>query len=126
MMRTLLIAAAIAGAAPSEPAVPTGAFGLVVRDAVGDRLVVEGTLHVRQDRTFLLECRLSGPAAGTDTKTAVWGTVTIAGGVVTGHVESGEDKLQLPGRSFTLAFGDPHRGWTSNVPGCPQRGGSAR
>lgn len=125
-MRSLLIAAAIAGAAPSDPAVPTGAWGLIVRDAVGDRLVVEGTLHVRRDGSFLLECRFSGPAAGTDTKSAVWGTVTVTGGVVTGHVEGGGDAMQLPGRRFTLAFGAPHRGWQSNIPGCPQRGGSAR
>ena len=120
-MRTFLIAAALAGAVPSEPAAPAGAFGLVVRDAVEDRLVVDGTLHVRADRTFLLECRLSGPAAGTDTKTAVWGHVDVSGGVVTGHVAGGEDAMQLPGRTFTLRFGDPRGGWTSNIPGCPQQ-----
>lgn len=125
-MRTVLVLAALAGAAPSEPAVPVGAFGLVVRDAVGDRLVVEGTLHVRRDGTFLLECRISGPTAGTDSKTAVWGTVDVSGGVVTGRVEGGEDAMQLPGRTFTLAFGDPRRGWTSNIPGCPQRGQAPR
>jgi hypothetical protein len=119
-MRTLLLAAALAVAAPSEPAAPTGAFGLVVRDAVDDRLVVEGILSVREDRTFLLECRISGPAAGTDTKTAVWGTVDVSGSVVTGRVDGGEDRLQLPGRRFILPFGDPRRGWESNIPGCPQ------
>lgn len=122
MMRSLLLAAALAGAAPSEPVAPTGAFGLVVSDVVDAGMRVDGTLHVRQDQTFLLECRISGDAWGPASRTAVWGTVTVDGAVVIGRVAGGEDRRQLPGRHFVLRFGDPQGGWTSNVPGCPQEG----
>ena len=125
-MRTLLLAAALAGAAPSEPMVPTGAWGLVVRDAVDEGMAVAGTLHVRADGGFLLECQISGTAWGPDSKTAVWGHIDVAGAVVTGRVEGGEDARQLPNRRFTLRFADPRGGWTSDIPGCPQEASGPR
>lgn len=122
-MRTLLLVAALAGAAPCLPgAVPTGGWGVRIRDVVDDGVTVEGTLSVRAGGRFLLECRVSGAAWGPDSKTAVWGIVTIAGDVATGRVEGGEARIQLPNRKFVLRLGDRPAVLTSNIPGCPREG----
>ncbi|MCJ2124906.1 hypothetical protein [Methylobacterium sp. J-077] len=89
-------------------------------------MTVDGTLSVRRGGRFLLECRISGTAWGPDSKTAVWGIATVSGDVVTGRVEAGEDRLQLPGRRFVLRLGDRPAAWSSNVPGCPQTGAIQR
>ncbi|NEU13928.1 hypothetical protein G3T14_17595 [Methylobacterium sp. BTF04] len=125
-MRALILATALLGAGPClAGSIPTDRlWAVAVHDDVDGRLFVDGTLYVRRvgdGHRFRLECKISGPAAGTDSRTSVWGSATVAGDVVIGRVEGGEDKLQLPGRVFTLRLRDDGGTWASNIPGCPQQ-----
>ncbi|TXN47350.1 hypothetical protein [Methylobacterium sp. WL7] len=124
-MRVLPIAAAmfwagtcVAGSIPTDRI-----WSVAVHDDVDGRLAVDGTLYVRRvgdGHRFRLECLVSGPAAGTDSRTSVWGSAMVKGDVVIGRVEGGEDRLQLPGRVFSLRLASDGGTWASNVPGCPQ------
>lgn len=125
-MRALILAAALIGSAPclAGPFPTAETWSVTVQDDILDRMSVQSVLTVRRmdDRVrFTLECLLSGPAARTDSRTAAWGTASIAGDVVTGRVEGGEDLLQLPDRTFTMTLRGRIGTWESNVPGCTQR-----
>ncbi|WP_375453478.1 hypothetical protein [uncultured Methylobacterium sp.] len=124
-MRALVLAAALLGAVPcfAGGIPPDRLWSVTVHDDVDGRLAVDGTLYVRRvgdGHRFRLECLVSGPAAGTDSRTS-WGSATVRGDVVIGRVEGGEDVIQLPGRVFTLRLAVDGGTWTSNVPGCPHR-----
>ncbi|TXM65392.1 hypothetical protein FV226_25165 [Methylobacterium sp. WL12] len=130
-MRTLILAAALLGSAPclAGPFPTAETWSVTVQDDILDRMSVQSVLTVRRmdDRVrFTLDCVVSGPAARTDSRTSAWGTASIAGDVVNGIVEGGQDVLQLPDRTFTLTLGRKFGTWASNVPGCTQKAGFLR